>query len=189
MDFVGISGGWFFLLLFSHKRQRYYSRHRNSLCLVTDEKTQNNGQYNILCNRRFGQHLSSKNHLVTYYRFHNILLMSNLTVTARKTIFSFSRRPEKVVFPKKSHWNIIFLVLSGNIMFLFPENMVLHFRRKMKDDLSPKIHGILIFSSNFLKIWSFMKGLCQHMIFLVLSGKMAFFSQNMIFLPWAGSEG
>ena len=29
-----------------------------------------------------------------------------------------------------------FLVLSGKIMFLFPENMILHLRRKMKDDLS-----------------------------------------------------
>ena len=33
---------------------------------------------------------------------------------------------------------MIFLVLSGKIMFLFPENMILHLRRKMKDDLSQK---------------------------------------------------
>ena len=45
--------------------------------------------------------------------------------TARKTIFSFSRRPEKMVFLKKSHWNFIFLVLSGKIIFLFPKNMIL----------------------------------------------------------------
>ena len=57
---------------------------------------------------------------------------------ARKTIFSFSRQPEKMVFPKKSCWNMIFLVLSGKIMFPFPENMILHLRRKMKDDLSQK---------------------------------------------------
>ena len=41
--------------------------------------------------------------------------------TARKTIFSFSRRPEKMVFPKKSNWNMIFLVLSGKMIFLFPK--------------------------------------------------------------------
>ena len=122
--------------------------------------------------------MTSKNHLVTYYCFHNILLMLNVTVTARKIIFSFSRRPEKVVFPKKSNWNIIFLVLSGKIIFLFPENMILHLRRKMKDDLSQKIHGNLIFSSNFLKRWSFLKGLRWDMIFLVLSGKMVFFYQK-----------
>ena len=33
---------------------------------------------------------------------------------------------------------MIFLVLSGKIMFLFPENMILYLRRKMKDDLSQK---------------------------------------------------
>ena len=114
--------------------------------------------------------------------------MLNVTVTARKIIFSFSRRPEKVVFPKKSNWNIIFLVLSGNIIFLFPENMILHLRRKMKDDLSQKIHGNMIFSSNVLKRWSFQEGPRRDVIFLVLSGKMVFFPKN-IFFPWAGSEG
>ena len=43
-----------------------------------------------------------------------------------------------MVFPKKSRWNMIFLVLSGKMIFLFPENMILHLRRKMKDDLSQK---------------------------------------------------
>ena len=57
-------------------------------------------------------------------------------LTARKTIFSFSIRPEKMVFPKKLRWNMIFLVLSGKMIFLFPKNMILHVRRKMKDDLS-----------------------------------------------------
>ena len=50
--------------------------------------------------------------------------MTTYYFTARKTIFSFSRRPEKMVFPKKLRWNIIFLVLSGKI-FLFPKNMIL----------------------------------------------------------------
>ena len=68
--------------------------------------------------------------------------MSNLdvglagSVTARKTMFSFSGRPEKMVFPNKLRWNMIFLVLSGKMIFLFPKNMILHVRRKMKDDLS-----------------------------------------------------
>ena len=52
---------------------------------------------------------------------------------------------------------MIFLVLSGKMIFLFPENMVLFFRQKMKDDLSKKIHGNMIFSSNFLKRWFFQK--------------------------------
>ena len=33
---------------------------------------------------------------------------------------------------------MIFLVSSGKMIFLFPENMMLFFRRKMKDDLSQK---------------------------------------------------
>ena len=40
------------------------------------------------------------------------------------------------------------------------------------------MHGNMIFSSNFLKRWSFQKGLCRHMIFLVLFGKLVFFSRK-----------
>ena len=98
--------------------------------------------------------------------------------TARKTVFSFSRRLEKMVFPKKSCWNMIFLVLSVKMIFLFPENMILPLRRKMKEDLSQKIHGNMMFSSNVLKRWSFQKGLRWDLIFLVLSGKMVFFSRK-----------
>ena len=31
---------------------------------------------------------------------------------------------------------MIFFVLSGEMIFLFPENMIFHVRRKMEDDLS-----------------------------------------------------
>ena len=78
------------------------------------------------------------------------LLQGIQIVAARKTIFPFSRCPEKVVFPKKLCWNMIFLAFLGKMIFLFPENMILYLRRKMKDDFSQKIHGN-IFSSNFLK--------------------------------------
>ena len=33
---------------------------------------------------------------------------------------------------------MIFFVLSGKMIFLFAENVILFFRRKMKDDLSQK---------------------------------------------------
>ena len=72
---------------------------------------------------------------------------------------------------------MIFLVLSGKMIFVFPENMILPLRRKIKDNLSQKIHGN-IFSSNVLKGWSFQKGLRWDMIFFVLSGKMVFFSRK-----------
>ena len=105
------------------------------------------------------------------------LLQGIQIVTARKTIFPFSRCPEKMVFPKNLRWNMIFLTLLGKMIFLFPENMILCFRRKMKDDLSQKIHGN-IFSSNFLKRWPFQIWPRQHMIFLVSSEKMVFFSRK-----------
>ena len=70
-----------------------------------------------------------------------------------ENLFFFFGRPEKMVFPKKLGWNMIFLVLPGKMIFLFPKNMILHVRRKMK-------------------------GPRQHMIFLVLSGKMVFFSRK-----------
>ena len=52
---------------------------------------------------------------------------------------------------------MIFLILSGKMIFLFPEDIILFFRRKMKDDLSQKIHGNMIFSSNASKRWYFQK--------------------------------
>ena len=100
-----------------------------------------------------------------------------ITDTTRKTIFSFSRRPEKMVFPKKSRWNMTSLVLLGKMMFLFPENMILHLRRKMKDDISQKnTRKYDIFFKTSEKM-VFSKGPRRDMVFLVLSGgKMVFFS-------------
>ena len=36
----------------------------------------------------------------------------------------FIKCSEKVVFPKKSHWNMIFLISSGKMTFVFPGNMI-----------------------------------------------------------------
>ena len=41
-------------------------------------------------------------------------------------------------FLKRLFGNIIFFVLLEKMIFLFPENMILPLRRKMKDDLSQK---------------------------------------------------
>ena len=62
-----------------------------------------------------------------------------------------------MVFPKKLHCHIIFLVLSGKMVFLYPENIFLFYRQKMKYDLSHKIYENMIFSANVLKWWSFEK--------------------------------
>ena len=60
-----------------------------------------------------------------------------------------------MVFPKKLRWNMIFLVSSGKMIFLFRENMILYLRRKMKDDL---------FQKNTLKYDIFFK-LSEKMVF------------------------
>ena len=124
-----------------------------------------------------------------FLKFYLVFFFNCWFYTTRKTIFSFSRRPEKVVFPKNLYWNMIFLVLSGKMIFLFPENMILTAKRKMKDDLSQKIHGNMIFSSNVLKRWSFQKGLRWDIIFLALSGKMVLFSQKHDIFSLGGKRG
>ena len=81
-----------------------------------------------------------------------------------------------MVFPKKFHWNMIFPLLSGMVMFLFPKNLILPPGRKRKDDLSQKNtwkYDIFFKCSEKLV---FSKKLCWNMIFLVLSGKMVFSS-------------
>ena len=42
----------------------------------------------------------------------------------------------------------------------------------------------MTFPSNVLKRWSFQKGPRQGMVFLELSGKVLFFTKNMVFFPW-----
>ena len=79
--------------------------------------------------------LQCGHHTLTDQQRKFIVLLKLLLI---KQKFSFARRPEKMVFLKKSGWNMIFLVLSGKMIFLFPENMILLPERKMKDDLSQK---------------------------------------------------
>ena len=85
---------------------------------------------------------------------------------------------------KKSHWNMIFLVvLSGKMIFLFPENMILFFRRKMKDDLSQKStwkYDIFIKCPEKMTFQKKRKKKSRRdMIFLVLSGKMIIFFRKI----------
>ena len=100
--------------------------------------------------------------------------------TARKTIFSFSRRPEKMVFRKKSRWNLTLLLLSGNIIFLFPKNIFLPPGGKWKMIFLKKIHGNTIFSSGAPKRWSFQKGTWS---FLYYPKRWYFFPKIWYFFP------
>ena len=49
-----------------------------------------------------------------------------------KPYFLFPDVLKRCYFQKKSRWNMIFFVFSGKIMFLIPENMILHLDGKWK---------------------------------------------------------
>ena len=87
--------------------------------------------------------------------FMNLKERRLLNNNARKTMFSFSKCFENMVFPKKSHWSMIFLVLSGKMIFLFPENMILFLDTKRKMIFLKKIPRNMILSSGVLERWSF----------------------------------
>ena len=106
-------------------------------------------------------------------------------------------------FPQKMHWNMIFLVLSGKMIFLFPENMILFFRRKMKDDFSQKntwkydifskCSGKMVFpnKTHWNMIFFFRRKMKYHisqkihgeLIFSVYSVKIVFLFPTNIILP------
>ena len=85
-------------------------------------------------------------------------------------------------FPIKLRWNMIFLALFGKIIFLFPENMILHLRRKMKDDLSQKKYTeIWYFFQTFWKDSLFKKGCTGTRSFSYYLERWYFFPENTIF--------
>ena len=93
------------------------------------------------------------------------------------------------VFQNKSRWNMIFVVLSRKMIFLFPKNMILHVRRKMKDDLSQKKYTeIWYFLQTFWKDGLFKKGRAGTWCFLYYLERWYFFLENMIFFPSAERE-
>ena len=103
--------------------------------------------------------------------------------------YFFSRQPEKMVFPKKSRWNMIFLVLFGKMILLFPENMILHLRQKMKDDPSQKkCTEIWYFLQTFWKDGLFKNRRAWKWSFLYYLERWDFFPKNMIFFSWPQSE-
>ena len=100
-------------------------------------------------------------------------IKSETASTAPKTISSFSKYSEKMVFPK--HWSMIFLALSGKMVFLLffgkkgkyyifciflyisyfsTTNMILPFCQKIKDDLFLK-NTLKDAISNIFEIWYF----------------------------------
>ena len=131
-------------------------------------------------------------HCNLYIAFLFLFLINSSTSflhTARKTIFSFSRHPEKMVFPKKLHWNMVFHLLLGKIIFIFPENMILRFRRKMNDDLYQKnIRKYDIFFKHSKKMVFSKRAALGYDLSCIIWKDGIFFPENMIFFPWAERE-
>ena len=76
---------------------------------------------------------------------------------------------------------MIFLESLGKMVFLFPENMILLFGRKMKDDLSQKKYVEIWHLLQMFQKDSLSKKSHRNMIFLVTSGKAAFIFLEKIF--------
>ena len=97
--------------------------------------------------------------------------------------FSLLRTPLQALTNRKQYctknyiffFQMFFPVLSGKVISLFPENVILFFRGKMKDDLSQKNTWKYDIFFNCSKKMVFPKKSHWHMIFLVSSGKIHFF--------------
>ena len=84
---------------------------------------------------------------------------------------------------------MIFLVLSEKIIFLFPENMILHLRRKMKDDLSQKnTRKYDIFFKLSEKMVFSERAALRHDISCIIWKDDFFPPENMILFSWVESE-
>ena len=108
--------------------------------------------------------------LLNLYGLHDGKVVS----TARKTIFSFCKCFENMFFPKKLHWNMIFLVSSKKMIFPFPENLILFFRHKKKVAISQKNTWKYNIFFNCSEKMVFSRNSRLNRIFIVISGKMVF---------------
>ena len=108
------------------------------------------------------------------------------TDTARKTIFSFPRRPEKMVFPEKLHWNIIFVALSGKIIFLFSKIWSYTWDGKWKMVFLQKYTEIWYFLQTFWKDGLSRKGRAGIRSFLYYLEKRYFFSPKTWYFSLGG---
>ena len=107
-----------------------------------------------------------------------------------KPYFLFPDVLKRWSFEKKTRWTMIFLVLSGKMIFLFPKNMILPLRQKMKDDLSQKnTWKCDIFFRCSEKMVFSKRIVLGHDLSCIIWKDGIFFSANMIFFPWEQSEG
>ena len=109
-------------------------------------------------------------------------------IAARKTIFSFLRRPEKVVFPKNCAGIWSFLYYREIWYFFFPQIWSYILYGKWKMIFLKKYTEIWYFLQTFWKDGPSKKGHAGTWSFLYYLQRWYFFAENMIFFPWAESE-
>ena len=83
---------------------------------------------------------------------------------------------------------MIFLVLSGKTIFLFTENMILHVRQKINDDLSQKKKKQkydIFFKHAEKMVFSKRTALRHDSSYIILKDGI-FFPENMIIFPLGG---
>ena len=80
-----------------------------------------------------------------------------------------------MVFPKKSHWNAIFLALWGKIYLLFPKIWSYTLDGRWKLIFLKKIHRYTTFFANVLKRWPFQKNCTGIWSFLYYQERWYFF--------------
>ena len=109
-------------------------------------------------------------------------------ITAQKTIFSFLRRPEKMVFPKNCAGIWSFLYYREIWYFFFPQIWSYILYGKWKMIFLKKYTEIWYFLQTFWKDGPSKKGHAGTWSFLYYLQRWYFFPENMIFFPWAESE-
>ena len=86
-----------------------------------------------------------------------------------------------MVFPKKLHWNMIFLISLGKMIYLFLENTIFFFRRRMKDELPKKNTEICYILQIFWKKWFFKKFLLEYDLSSIIRKDGIFFTKIWYF--------
>ena len=86
-----------------------------------------------------------------------------------------------MIFPKEIALKYDLSCIIRKDYISFSENIILFFEGKMKDDLSQKIDGNMIFSSNAPKRWSFQKEIALEYDLSCIIWKGVFFPGKYIF--------
>ena len=118
----------------------------------------------------------------------SISAIFNQNIRCTETIISFSERPEKIVFPKKLRWNMIFFYYRERWYFLFLKIWSYTLDGKWK----------MTFLKKYMEIWYFLqasqkdgfskRARAATWSFLYYLERWYFFPENMIFFHRAESE-